>query len=418
MGKIKQTIRKDGLRIITKRLSYTKKVMFSVTSLMGGAHDKDEHLGIAHFFEHMVFQGTKKRDRLEIQRDLDNCCISHNADTCYLRTRYFGVSAKPKFAKMAEVILDLYCNPIFLEDRIVNEKNVVAEEILRSKDDPSGTLFDGLIDVLYQPQNRAVREILGSVETLSTIDRDLLFETHNIYYAPANSVVIVTGDIAHKDVVAIVKKYFPIRGKSEPRPINIWKDESGEKPCSSRVNEYKRDRETALIAIGCKLKNTVSRKRRAIERILMEMLSQMLFEELRQKHGLVYGAYAGLYEIMPLFRATYAYAETGYPNLEKALGLMMSIIKNMLLQEEHFEEVKDQILTDYSVNLETCVQWNEAILHKVLNGEDAESLDLHFENIADTMKQIGFDDVVSVRNEIFSDDRISISILTRFEEKE
>ncbi|HBM45669.1 MAG: Peptidase M16 domain protein [Parcubacteria group bacterium GW2011_GWF2_38_76] len=413
MGKIKQTVRQDGLRIITKKLTYTQKVMFSVTSLMGSANDSEESLGLAHYFEHMVFQGTKNRDKDELERLLALYCITHNADTSHLRTRYYGESAKINYKKMVEVILDMYCNPIFPEDRIENERGVINNEIIMRHSSDDITVSENIITALYGDKSLAGRGVIGSKETIATVNREVLLKMHKEYYSPANSVIVVTGDVSHSEVVKMVNRFFPrIVGNYKSQKIE-WNNDSCSLPSSQIIQEERPGRECALLCLGVKLKN-FDFKERVILSILVKYFRKIVFDELRQKRGLVYTAGAYLNSERPLYNTFCLYAETAVANLDEIKKLMTEIILNKVCLEKYIEDIKQRILAESSVSLETTGDWNRAILGRVVLGEDdVSSLDNYFKNISEALNSIDLGMVERIFYENLNHkDNLAFSIVT------
>lgn len=413
MGKIRQTVRRDGLRIITKRLTYTKKVMLSVTSLMGAACDAPENLGIAHYFEHMLFQGTKTRDTAELTRLLDLYCISHNADTSHLRTRYYGEAALMNYEKMAEVILDFYCNPIFPEDRIENERGVINNEIVMRHNNDGIAVFENLTTLLYGEESLAGRGVAGSKETVATVNRDLLVKMHKEYYSPANSVVIMTGDVPHSDAVKLVNKFFPlVPGKHASRK-NDYVNDLRFSHAMQMMQDERLGRECAYLCLGTKLANG-DLKDRVTLNILAKYFRKIIYTELREKRGLVYSASAGLDNELPLYSIFYLYAQTAVANLEEVKKLMLQIMLDRHLFEKEFEDIKLRILAESSVCMETSKEWNNFILHQIVSDiGELSDVDKYFELVSEVLSGINIATVERMfYDNISHGERLAFSIVT------
>src|SRR3990167_8113505 len=104
---LRETVREDGLRVITKKLQNTKKVILSVSALAGSADDHDNKEGLMHFFEHMAFKGTTTKDRQVIKRLL-GLFVHPNAYTAWLRTCYYASSASDYSVLLENILFDMY----------------------------------------------------------------------------------------------------------------------------------------------------------------------------------------------------------------------------------------------------------------------------------------------------------------------
>lgn len=417
-GEIKETIRPDGLRIITARplkLFFTKKVMLSVTARLGGAHDPDNHLGIAHFLEHTVFQGTTTRSREDIKRDLDRYCIKggHNAYTSYLRTQFFGIAALINFEEMASVILDVFCNPIFPEDRVENERGPILSELLGRMDDENDIVYDGLRKMLYSKGSGPAREIVGTQETIATITKTSLVEAHRRYYAPRNSEIIVSGNVSHEEVLRIVDQYFPVREDPGRKNTMVWADESGIKPAIGREVVKKGPRKSAVVCMGVKVSAIRTTREALITDILSTQISRMLHEEIREKNGFAYYAFATVSRGEPLYCTIFMGSGVKFENLEIVEAMMKKVGLRDPLQKDLFDEIKRQLIATYSVALETSREWNEFIHREIMKGMSCQEVRGIIHGSEKLLDSITFEDVVKMREELLREERLATFILTK-----
>jgi len=87
---VRETIREDGLRIITKRLPYTKRTRLAILCSVGSAYDPPGYEGLHHYLEHAVHMGTQSRTSHEIRALTEQYFLTHNAETRQTETIYFG----------------------------------------------------------------------------------------------------------------------------------------------------------------------------------------------------------------------------------------------------------------------------------------------------------------------------------------
>ena len=148
---LNETVREDGLRIISKRLTNTKRLNLSVSALVGLAYDGEEREGRFHFWEHMAFKGTKTRSMSELKKQLGRFLYS-NAFTDYTHTTYILKGAAARKEELKDVLFDMYVNPAMPAEEIEKEKGVVLREAADWKDNDS-TFAIGEINKLLWRKN-------------------------------------------------------------------------------------------------------------------------------------------------------------------------------------------------------------------------------------------------------------------------
>ena len=412
MPKIMDTTRRDGLRIVTKKLPYTNKVMISIVVLTGYAHDPKEFPGLFHFFEHMASAGTITRSAGEIARLLDRFSKENNAATGLIRTQYYGLGIKKNWKILFEILADMYQNPTFPEKEFEKERGAIKNEIARQKDDDNYTVLQNLLNILYR-KNPAVMSGLGTEESISKISQDLLLATHRKFYIPSNTVVIVTGNISHEEVLEF-SDYYLLGNYSKRPPKVTWSDEANEPPIQKGIIEERQKRETALMYLGVKLPNEDKRDS-IISALLCDLIgegsSSPLFNELRQKRGLVYETASGIFTTESVFRSMVFYAETLNKNVEEVKKLLAETVMTCELKPKLFEEMKEKKSEEATIELETASRWNLGILRKIVAGKDLDSLENYPKKLDKILKSITFDEVLELRKRILTEERMAFSIL-------
>ena len=192
---LNETVREDGLRIISKRLTNTKRLNLSVSALVGLAYDGEEREGRFHFWEHMAFKGTKTRSMSELKKQLGRFLYS-NAFTDYTHTTYILKGAAARKEELKDVLFDMYVNPAMPAEEIEKEKGVVLREAADWKDNDS-TFAIGEINKLLWRKNPLRRLGVGTEEGMRAINKDSLFADHAEWYRSSNTIVIGVGHVDH-----------------------------------------------------------------------------------------------------------------------------------------------------------------------------------------------------------------------------
>jgi predicted Zn-dependent peptidase len=145
--------------------------------------------GIAHFLEHKLFE---KEDG-DVFQQFSKQGASANAFTSFTRTAYL-FSSTSDVEKNLETLVDFVQDPYFSEKTVEKEKGIIGQEITMYDDNPDWRLYFGLIQNLYQ--NHPVKiDIAGTIESISHITKDLLYECYNTFYHPSNMLLFIVGPV-------------------------------------------------------------------------------------------------------------------------------------------------------------------------------------------------------------------------------
>src|SRR3954453_11844038 len=145
--------------------------------------------GIAHFLEHKLFE---KEDG-DVFQQFSKQGASANAFTSFTRTAYL-FSSTSNVELNLDTLMDFVQEPYFSEKTVEKEKGIIGQEITMYDDNPDWRLYFGLIQNLYQ--NHPVKiDIAGTIESISHINKDLLYECYNTFYHPSNMLLFIVGPV-------------------------------------------------------------------------------------------------------------------------------------------------------------------------------------------------------------------------------
>ncbi|MDI3310600.1 MAG: pitrilysin family protein [Thermoanaerobacterium sp.] len=154
--------------------------------------------GIAHFLEHKMFE----EESGSIFEEFSKNGASANAYTNFTTTAYL-FSCTDNFYSNLKLLLDFVQRPYFTDENVEKEKGIIAQEIRMYDDDPSWRLFFNMLGGLYHIHPVKV-DIAGTIESISKIDKDILYKCYSTFYHPSNMVLFVTGDVDIDKVAEIV----------------------------------------------------------------------------------------------------------------------------------------------------------------------------------------------------------------------
>jgi predicted Zn-dependent peptidase len=145
--------------------------------------------GIAHFLEHKLFE----KEEGDVFQQFSKQGASANAFTSFTRTAYL-FSSTSDIEKNLETLIDFVQEPYFSEKTVEKEKGIIGQEITMYDDNPDWRLYFGLIQNLYQ--NHPVKiDIAGTIESISHITKDWLYECYNTFYHPSNMLLFIVGPV-------------------------------------------------------------------------------------------------------------------------------------------------------------------------------------------------------------------------------
>jgi predicted Zn-dependent peptidase len=287
---IRQTALPSGLTVVSAALPEFESAAVLVAVRAGSRDGTAACSGVAHFLEHMAFKGTEARSALDIAVQIECLGAQINAFTSQEVTAYHITGLKDAVPDALAILGDVLAHSRFDEADIATERAVIAQEIARRNDDPGALCIEGCLATLYAGHPLA-RPVLGDPDFVSHADRRDLLDFVARHYATGRMVVVATGDIDHDWLCGRVAEDFA----AIPRGAG----ENGRGAPVPRGGEFVLDRaDFKQINLAIAWPSVpVDAPRFAADKLLSlalgQGLSSPLFQEIRQKRGLVYGVGTG-----------------------------------------------------------------------------------------------------------------------------
>jgi predicted Zn-dependent peptidase len=208
----------NGVKLIVKPREDTSAVALHVWFRVGSIYEKYDEKGMAHFLEHMLFNGSEKYAYGEIEQIIESLGGNINAGTSKEFTFYHIEIASPYWKKALEVLYELTMKPLLSEEMIRKEKPIVIEELRRGKDNPTTVLWETFEKTAYKVSPYRF-PVIGFEETISRFTREGLENFYRSYYQPRNMAVVVVGKVDPKEVERFVRRTFgKEKGRKVPKP--------------------------------------------------------------------------------------------------------------------------------------------------------------------------------------------------------
>lgn len=315
-----QTVLTGGTHVLSERIEGSRSVALGFWVRTGNRDESPQIAGISHFMEHMLFKGTPTRSALDISLAADSVGAELNAFTSREYTCFYSRVIDEYLPDVFEVLADMLVNASFDSDALDLERKVVLEEIAASVDTPEEQVYDVFADAMF-PTHPLGRPVLGTAVSVGALDSAAMHAYHDSRYTTGNVYVVACGNVDHDALVALTQRH--LAGLNEG-PRLERNDEAETK--RKRFGCIVKDTEQAHLLYGFPSVSADSEKRFALSILSAVMggsMSSRLFQEVREKRGLVYSVYTAsqLHEDAGCFLM---YAGTRPDNIEQVVDVARS----------------------------------------------------------------------------------------------
>ncbi len=274
----------NGLTLLGEKLEGVRSAALGFMVGAGSAHDPQDRIGLAHFTEAMLLEGTTSRTSRQISDELDNLGVrygtSADSETVGLSGQMVGTKLAPALAVFADVMR----NPAFPEQELEQTRSSILQELRHEEDEPMVQVRNVLRKVYYKGHPYSKRPS-GEPEAIRALTRTELQQNHARFFNPTNTICAVAGDFDWDEFRALAEKSLgdwqgdtraPQIESPDPQPqIHIESRESQQEHIAAAAPSVPyghSDYYAAVIAAE----------------VLGGGMSSRLFEEVREKRGLVY----------------------------------------------------------------------------------------------------------------------------------
>ena len=220
----------NGLHVILHQDNLAPVVTTSIMYDVGGKDGDRERTGFAHFFEHLLFEGSKNIGRGEFMKIIPANGGTFNANTSQDRTYYFETFPSNKLELGLWLESERMLHPVIDQVGVDTQNEVVKEEKRQRYDAPYGKLLKVLNENLFKVHPYKDQNI-GKMEHLDAATLEEFMTYHKTYYGPNNAVLIVAGDIDTEETIELVKKYFD----EVPRGNEVVRNFPKEEPITENI---------------------------------------------------------------------------------------------------------------------------------------------------------------------------------------
>lgn len=357
--KFYRKVLKNGMTIIfEKRELPVVAVAFAVRN--GGINELISEKGISHFIEHMLYKGTPTRNAMQIAEEIEKKGGELNGFTDETITAYWCKMPSKHLNVALEVLSDMVKNPLFDEKELEKERKVIFEEIKMRRDNPHIHVLDKIQSCLYD--GTMGLDLIGTYETMSSIDRKKLVDKFNQIYQPNNMILGIVGNANFEEILKFAEKNF---GNTKG---NILKIKFASRNKSE--TEIRKGIDQANLVFAYHVPLSINKKNYAAEvlgTLMAGGMSSKLFSEIREKRNLAYSV-KGDSSITKFFAYNAIYVGTRKENVELVKKIILDEFSKVAegLTEKELNQVKEQMIGNYHISLEDSqMQLINLLLHEI-----------------------------------------------------
>jgi predicted Zn-dependent peptidase len=348
---VRHTLLDNTIEIVTESLPWLQSAAVGVWLEAGSRDELPKQNGIAHFYEHMVFKGTKRFSALETVHQIESRGGYLNAFTSREMTCFYARVTGDQLVPALEILSSMVMEPLLESEAFELEKGVILEEVKSADDTPDEIISDLFSEALWGKKDLGM-PIAGTVKSVSKIERSDLEAWQAKVLGEHRIVISVAGQVDHDQIVQAAQKLFANKTGATPKSRPWIPVPEQHKTLSRRLQQ-------GWVMLGTKRPSSSVRERLALNlfnALFGDGMSSRLFQNIREKHGLVYSIYssADFYYNQNSFNVTFS---ADAANVQKTLDLLQTEIQNVLqdgIKPEELEFAKQMVRGNLLLGLESA----------------------------------------------------------------
>ncbi|MDH2909684.1 MAG: insulinase family protein [Candidatus Eremiobacteraeota bacterium] len=347
----RKTVLENGVRVITEAISSVRSASIGLWVDVGSSAEAPHLRGVSHMVEHMLFKGTRRRSAREIAEALDSVGGDLNAFTDKETTCYYAKVIDRHVPLAIDVLCDMLTDSLFDPEELRKERNVVLEEIKMYEDAPDELVHEVFSQQLWEGSDLGAPTI-GYPETVGALESNDLHAHLAAHYAPNAVVLCAAGNVDHDEIVALAKRALGAQTGNAALPV------ATAPTVRTALARRSKEIEQVHLVLGGPCVSARDDRRFALsvaQTILGGGMSSRLFQEVREKRGLVYTITA--------FGSTYreagslaVYAGTSLKNAQPCIDTILGEVDRLAsvpVEEVELRQAKEHLKGSMMLGLES-----------------------------------------------------------------
>jgi predicted Zn-dependent peptidase len=360
--------------------------------------------GIAHFLEHKLFEEPEENIFDKFSKLGGNV----NAYTNFNQTAYL-FSSTENFYENLKLLIEFVQHPYFTDDNVEKEKGIIAQEINMYRDNPNWKVFFNCLRAMYSEHSVRI-DIAGTVDSIQSINKDLLYKCYNTFYNPANMVLFVVGDLSFNEIIEVVDKSERKDYKQVEEVTRVFPVEPRE--VKEKLVEESMTVSTPLFYMGfkdsdCNLIGEEQVRKDFVTNLILDMLfgsSSVFYNDLYEE-GLIDSSFGSYFTGKKSYGHSLIVGESKEP--KEVYSRIISLLdkpRESILLEEDFNRIKSKGIGEVLMGFNSI----EFIANNFI--------DLYFDDFLlidylDLLESIEYKDIIERFKSHFTKDNVVLSII-------
>ncbi len=409
MSEINKITLDNGVRILVENVPYVRSAAIGLWCKTGSRHELEHEAGITHLIEHMLFKGTERRTAKEIAESIEGRGGMLNAFTDKESTCYYCRVLSDDVANGVDVLSDMMLHSNFDPEELEREEEVVCEEIKRSLDEPSDHVHE--LHLGYRWGNHPLgKPIIGTEESVRSFRPTHIRDYMDRRYRAETVLLSVAGNVNVDEVKAVAEKYL---GKI---PAGVEATQPERPAGKAVINEIAKDTEQVHFCIGTDGISVYDEEEIAVMSVLDSALggsmSSRLFQEIREKRGLVYSV--GSYTLNYGAGGAYTvYGGTSQKHWELVKQLVRKEFDDVMANGLSADEL-DRTKKSLAGNLVLALEGMNSRMMRQSRNELNYERQVTVDEALERLNKVTNDQIKTLANRILGEDKVSVTAIGPF----
>jgi predicted Zn-dependent peptidase len=390
----------NGQRLITEQLDHLRSVCLGFWIPAGSRDEPGTLEGATHFLEHLLFKGSSKYTAEEIAQTFDTLGGELNASTSREYVVVYGRFLDDQLAVAMDVMADMLLTPTFAD--LDREREVVLEEIAMVEDSPQDLIHDVLAEVVLDGHPLA-HPILGTRQSIADASEEAILGYHHQRFQFSDMVVAAAGNVSHDAVRDLLLERQASADGAEP------KREPAKAEVRARRRFLEKDTEQMHVCLGGVGLARDDRRRfqlSVLDSLFGGSLSSRLFQEVREKRGLVYSVYSfsSLYQETGITGLYFGCRPERLEAVMETVGRELARLVSEPVPQEELQRAKEHLKGRMILGLESTSSRMTRLGKGVLTDTEILSLD----ELAERIEAVTPEEVLQLASEVYRPALLSV----------
>lgn len=362
MSSIRISTLSNGLRVATDPMDWVETASVGVWVEAGSRYEAAMASGVSHFLEHMVFKGTRRRDARAIAEEIEAVGGHLNAHTSREYTAFYAKVLKEDVPLAVDIIADILQDATLDVQELGRERTVILQEIMQAQDTPDDIIFDRFQETAF-PGQPLGRPVLGAPESVEAMSREILAGYMRQHYGAPRMILAAAGRVDHDALLDLAARAF------DRLPPTVA---AQQEPALYAGGDFREERDLEQVHLVLGLPGVGYRDPdfyplSVLSTLLGGGMSSRLFQEAREKRGLVYSIYSfpSSYSDTGLFGI---YAGTGENEVEELVPLICKELRTVAcdIGEGEIARARAQLKSGMLMALESTASRCEQLARQLM----------------------------------------------------